>query len=227
MLQFSSDLQSVHSECGKKSIYVFQELSVTSPLNPGCSTKMGVFRKMQVISNNQKHLISLYLKAGRRTSSDHERENWITHIVYSHIFPSQTKLTRSAFHKFIILRWSTPQHWDPCLHTLKGGGEQNQIPEPLLYRGTKQSGMVGSAGTHHLKTSSVWVFIRILGKTRESCNWDFCRFRHALCVSPQNKILVYTLGATYFCSPTSHVPQLLRSLYRQLANFHIGFRHWV
>lgn len=75
MSQFSSDLQSVHSQCGKKSIYVFQELSVTSPLNPGCTMNMGVFQKMQVTSNKQKRLICLYLKAVRRTSSDHEREN--------------------------------------------------------------------------------------------------------------------------------------------------------
>ena len=126
MLQFSSDLQSVHSQCGKKSIYVFQELSVTSPLNPGCTMNMGVFQKMQVTSNKQKHLTCLYLKAVRRTSSDHERENWIIHIVYSHIFPSQTKLTRSVFPKFNILRWPTPQHWDACLCTLKGGGNKTK-----------------------------------------------------------------------------------------------------
>ena len=125
-------ISNLSTQCGEKSIYVFQELSVTSPLNPGCATNIGVFQEMQVTSNKQKHLVGLYLKAVRRTSSDHERENWIIYIVYSHIFPSQTKLTRSVFRQFNVLRWLTPQHWDPCL---RGRGEQNQIPEPLFIKG--------------------------------------------------------------------------------------------
>lgn len=121
MSLFGSNPQSVHSQRGKKSIRVFQELSVTSPLNPGCATNIGIFQKTRVTSSKQKHLICLFLKVARRTSSDHERENWIIHIVYSHLFLSQTKLRKSTLRKFNTARWPTSQQWDPCLHTFNGG----------------------------------------------------------------------------------------------------------
>lgn len=80
----------------------------------------------------QTHLICLCLKAVRRAPSDHERENWIIHIVYSHTFPSQTKFTRSAVHNFSILGGLRAQHWDPCLDTLKGRGKKTK-PQNLPF----------------------------------------------------------------------------------------------
>lgn len=108
MLQFSSNPLSVHTQGGKESIYASQELPVTSPLNPVHITHMGIFQKTQVASKKQKYLVHLYLKIEKGTSSsDHERENWIILIDYSHIFVSQSKLAWNTFHKFTTVKQQT------------------------------------------------------------------------------------------------------------------------
>lgn len=114
----------------------------------------------------QTHLICLCLKTVGRAPSDHERQNWIIHIVHSHTFPSQTKLTRRAVNNFNIVRRLHAQH---CLDVLKGR-EKKTKPQNLPSIKGCWSTVRNAAIKHHLKTYRAWAFLRISGKIQESCH---------------------------------------------------------
>lgn len=167
----------------------------------------------------QAHLTCPCLKTERRAPSDHERENWIIHIVYSHTFPSQTKFTRRAVHNSVYPGDSGHSAEIPAQMSLREEGRKPNPRISLLSRDVEaQLGMLGSTGKHHLKTYRVWAFLRIFGKIQESCH-RFSQLQPCIVVSTSKQ----DTGVSLLGLAISEVPLMLKSLYRRLASFVISF----
>lgn len=149
------------------------------------------------------HLIHLCLKTVRRAPSDHERENWIIHIVYSQTFPSQIKFTRRAVHNFSIFGDSGHSTEIPAWMCSR---EEERKPNPrtsLWSRDVEaQLGMLGSTGKHHLKTYRVWAFLGIFGKIQESCHRFFSDAAMLCGFHLKTGYWCFSPGTSYFWSAT-------------------------
>lgn len=146
-----------------------------------------------------------------RASSDHERENWIIHIVYSHTSPSQTKLTRRAVNNFSAVRGLQAQQWDLCLDMMKWRGKKTKPQNLPSVKGCWST--VRSTGKHHLKTYRVMSFPKDLRKDSGKLSQVFFR------CSTSKQILVFLCWDQLLLK----CHWWLQSLYGWLAKFDTGF----
>lgn len=150
MSQFSSDLQSVHSQCGKKSIYVFQEPSVTFPLNPSCTTNIRVLQRCR-LHQTQTSVCNWRLWEGPPLTTRGRIESYTLFIhTYFHLEPSSQEV------HFLSSIYSGDPPYSTKISAYTHLREQTQLPEPLFCWGIlmHSQGCLGHQW-HSLKTRRV------------------------------------------------------------------------